>query len=139
VGLSFFAIVAVAACVHGFTAPPPAPLAMCPVLEAAAVPASSPAAPPVPTIITAAIASTVPSNSTSTSPAPAPSPCARASSTTSPAPMSEVEMLSLARRAQREGSPERAVAWLRRHQRAFPHGSMAGERDVMLARLAGSR
>lgn len=137
IGLGFFGAVAIAACVYGFNGPTAAPLSMCPVLEAVAVPASSPAAPPAPTVTALASASSAPSTS------PAPAPCTRAASpsSTSPAPaeMSELELLGMARRALREGSTVRAVAWLRRHERTYPRGALAGERAAMLARLAGSR
>lgn len=68
IGLGFFGAVAIAACVYAFTGPTVAPLSMCPVLEAAAVPASSPPAPPAPTVTAIASVASGPSSSTSSSP-----------------------------------------------------------------------
>ena len=130
------------ACVRGLGSP--SPIAMCPAVVdvVAAAPPVTPSASPAPTVearavplTSGAVALAAPSEP-SHAPAP-PSPCVR--TVTPPAELSEISMMGLARRALNERSPERAAAWLRRHQRVYPHGSLAVERDVMLARLGASK
>lgn len=129
VGLGFVFFVAGAGTLHAITRPDI--VRECPVVEAQPAPAPAIA----PAAITVAPSSTA---SSSPPPPPAPSPCARATSPapSTPAEMSEVELLSFARRALREGAPRRAIVFLRRHERAYPKGRLAPERIALLAQAA---
>ena len=52
-----------------------------------------------------------------------------------PAELAEADLINLARRAMHEGSPARARVFLLRHGRAYPKGSLAPEREVLLSRV----
>lgn len=54
------------------------------------------------------------------------------------AELTEYQLISLARRALNEGSPQRARVYLLRHARAYPKGSLAPERESLLRRAQGS-
>jgi len=59
-----------------------------------------------------------------------------ATTATAPSELSEAELLTLARRALDGGALIRARAFLQRHAAAYPHGSLALEREQLRARAA---